>query len=654
MGPKGAKRDGRRCFCSCNSVSSQSRTAPEHHKILAMTPQLFQLLEAAVLHLQNNRPAAAETLLNQYLTLDNKNPDVYRFLSVAYAFQNKNSQALEHINHSLKLNPSNGIALSNKGNILRALGRHQEAIESYLLASKYLPNYAEVYNNIGNLYQELKFAKESLPYYDRALEIEPNYVDALVNKGNALLKLRSHEESFQYHYKAFTLSPNEKFLKSILLHTKMLLCDWEGLDELYQTTLNDLRAGKKVAEPFGFQGICDSEPDLLLCAQTFAHDHFPERPHLKLGPRSPSQKIRIAYLCGEFRDQATSILMTGVYESHNKEKFEIYALDNGWDDQSPIRKRIESAFFKIININEMTDLAIATLIKELNIDILINLNGYFGDGRQGVFAYKPAPSQINYLGFPGTLGVSYVDYLIADEVVVPPSRQQFYSEKILYLPNSYQANDIKRVISDKCFTRERCGLPETDFVYCCFNNSYKITPNTFDAWMSILHQVPGSVLWLLEDSVVASTNLRKEAAKRGIDVERIIFAKRLPLSEHLARHRLADLFLDTLPYNAHTTASDALWAGLPVLTQIGNTFPGRVAASLLKAVGLPELITNSEKEYEELAVELAKNPAKLQNLKNRLAENRLTAPLFDTVRFTKDLEDLYQSIHKSNLADSKI
>jgi len=299
----------------------------------------------------------------------------------------------------------------------------------------------------------------------------------------------------------------------------------------------------------------------------------------------------------------------------------------------------------------MSDLEAASLVKAKGIDILVNLNGYFGDARQDVFAYRPSPIQVNYLGFPGTIGADYIDYLIADRTVIPDASRQHYVEKIAWLPDCYQVNDRKKVIADKVFTREELGLPRTGFVFCCFNNNYKITPGTYDAWMRMLERVDASVLWLLESNPEAARNLRRECAARGVRPERLVFAPHMPLAEHLARHRAADLFIDTLPYNAHTTASDALWAGLPLITCIGRTFPGRVAASLLKAIDMPELITTTQEEYEALAVELATHPRRLELIRHKLSRNRLTTPLFDTPLFTRHIEDAFAQMVERYRAD---
>ena len=334
----------------------------------------------------------------------------------------------------------------------------------------------------------------------------------------------------------------------------------------------------------------------------------------------------------------------GLFETHDKQRFELYAFDNGWDDGSATRQRIARAFDEIIPIAGVADEAAAALIRQHEIDILVNLNGYFGQARTDVFGLRPAPVQVNYLGFPGTLGAAYMDYIVADRTVIPPDEQAFYMEKVVYLPDTYQANDSSRNISPLTPTRSAAGLPENAFVFCCFNNNYKITPSLFDVWMRLLQRVPTSVLWLFADNPAAASNLRAAAAQSGVAPERLVFARHVALGDHLARHRLADLFLDTLPYNAHTTASDALWAGLPLITCRGTTFPGRVAASLLEAIGLPEMITLSLEEYAALATRLATTPVLLAAVREKLATNRDTHPLFDTGRFCRHLEAAYTTM----------
>ena len=597
--------------------------------------------------LQANDLTGAESLLQELLVSFPSNPDALHLIGVVYGLQGRPNEALDSFQKCLAVAPQNAMLRFNLAKALSVLQRDREAVEHHHQAAILDPTNPEIWVNYGRSLDNLRQREEALVCYEKATELNPNLMEAWFNRGKICGELKRYEEALHSYVRAYQLKPTEPFLLGIILHYKMLICDWLDLDGLYQKVQRDLREGQKVVEPFGFQGISDSESDLLLAAKIFAQERYQaakEADPLPLGPSG--EKIRVAYLCGEFRDQATSVLMTGVYESHDPEKFEIFALDNGWNDGGVLRARMEKVFKEIIDITNTPDLSVAQLIKELKIDILVNLNGYFGEARSNVFAQHAAPIQVNFLGFPGTLGAPYMDYLIADETVIPNQSREFYVEKIAYMPNSYQANDSKRIIAERAFSRAELGLPEHGFVFCCFNNNYKITPQTFDSWMKILKAVDASVLWLIEDNIFAVNNLKSEAKKRGISPDRIIFASRLPLPEHLARHRNADLFLDTLPYNAHTTASDALWAGLPVLTCMGKTFPGRVASSLLKALELPELITYSIEDYEDLAIELANNPDSLKAIKQKLLNNRRYKPLFNTQLFTQDLEALYKKMYE--------
>jgi predicted O-linked N-acetylglucosamine transferase (SPINDLY family) len=368
--------------------------------------------------------------------------------------------------------------------------------------------------------------------------------------------------------------------------------------------------------------------------------------------RSKKTKIRIGYYSADYRNHPVTHLMAGIFELHDKSRFELTAFSFGPDSNDGMRQRVSAAFDRFIDAREMSDSAVARLSRELEIDIAIDLAGFTQNSRTGILAERCAPVQVNYLGYPGTMGAPYVDYIIADKRVVPEASQAFYSEKIAYLPDSYlptshQADDVNWQDSGSVYTRAAFGLPDSGFVFCCFNNNYKITPTIFDCWMRLLERVEGSVLWLFEDNPVAAGNLRREAERRGMDKQRLAFAKRVPrLSEHLARYRFADLFLDTLPYNAHTTASDALWAGLPVLTCMGQSFASRVAGGLLKAIELPELVTHTQEEYENRAIELATNPGKLAAIKQKLQANRLTTPLFDSKAFTHNLEAVYTAMYE--------
>ena len=529
--------------------------------------------------------------------------------------------------------------------------RFDEAIAHYDQALSLNPDYHEAWLNKGSSLHGLWQFDEAIANYDKALSLKPDYHEAWSNKASALNLLKKDAESAKCFQKALEFNVADSYLLGQAHHQMMIGCDWFDYEKNINEIFHLANEGRKGADPFGFQGIASSEELLKKCAEIYSIDKFPALGNLSKVSQYKHHKIRIGYLCGEFRSQATSILMTRVWELHNESKFEIFAFDNGWDDGSDYRQRITGAFSKIFDISKLSDLDAAKLIQHNEIDILVNLNGFFGLARQGIFSYKPAPVQVNYLGFPGTVGIKYMDYIIADKVVIPEESKIHYVEKLAYLPNSYQANDDMRKISDRKFSKAELGRPEDAFDFACFNNNYKITPTTFDSWMRILSLVQGSVLWLLADNPTAKDNLIKEAFARGIDSSRLIFAERLPISEHLARHDLADLFLDTLPYNAHTTASDALWAGLPVLTLMGHTFPGRVSSSLLSAMDLSELVTHTQEEYEALAIELAMNPPKLEDIKAKLAKNRLTAPLFDTPLFTENLEAAYIKMYERYQAD---
>ena len=579
----------------------------------------------------------------------------------ADAYNNRGNafEELEHLDDALasfdkaiKYKSDHAVAFYNRGNVLSKLKRFDEALISYSKAVDFKRDYASAYNNLANILKKFNRFEEAIEIYGSAIECNSDYVEAFHNLGLVLQETKKYEIALINFKKVLNLKPDYPFIKGEINHCMMQINDWQSYYETLEDINRDVLDGKLSATPFGYQAICNEPRLMIKAAEIFSTFKYPKKkPAIRDLKIINNKKIKIAYVCGEFRDHATSILMVNLWEMHNKDKFEVFGLDNGWDDKSPIRKRIKDVFNQLIDITAMSDLKVAQLIYDENIDILVNLNVFFGNERNSVFSYKAAPIQVNYLGFPGTMGVDYMDYLIADKTVIPENLQEFYTEKIVYLPNCYQVNDRKREIADKAFTKEELGLPNVGFVFCCFNNNYKITPPTFDGWVRILKAVEGSVLWLLEDNPSARTNLQIEAKARGLDPNRLVFAKRLNLPEHLARHKVADLFLDTLPSNAHTTASDALWAGLPVLTCMGHSFASRVAASLLKAMQLPELITASQDEYETTAIELATYPEKLHAIKEKIERNRLTTALFDTPRFTKHIESAFTQMYERYQAD---
>jgi len=573
--------------------------------------------------------------------------DAYNNRGAALQELGRTEEALASFEQAVRLRPDNVQAHSNRGAALRELKRFEEALASFEQAIRLAPGHADAYFNRGNTLLDMKQLDAALASYEMVIRLDPEYPEAYYQRGLALQGSRQYVKAAQSFERLLELAPGHNLAKGALLHAKMMCCDWAGLAELHESIRRGLSARRLSADPFVCQAISESEEDLRSCAEIYVAEKFPAAPALPAGKAPRHDRVRIGYLSGEFREHAISILMAGVWERHDKSRFETFAFDCGGGDGSPRRARIEAAFDEIIDIRRISDLDAAALIKAKEIDILVNLSGYTGDGRPGVFAHRPSPVQVNYLGFPGTMGAEYFDYLIADETAIPRASRGCYSEKIACMPNSFMANDRTRPIAEKRFSRAELGLPESGFVFCCFNRLYKITPGTFEGWMRILGRVDESVLWLLEDNPEAARNLRREVEARGISASRLVFAGKVPLiEEHLARQRAADLFIDTLPYNAHTTASDALWAGLPLLTCAGRTFPGRVAASLLKAIHLPELIARTQGEYEALVIELATNPERLAQIREKLENNRLTAPLFDTELFARHLEDLYSQMYE--------
>jgi len=555
-------------------------------------------------------------------------------------------EAIAHYDRALTLKPNYAEGWSNKGNTLNRLKRYDEAIAHYDRALTLKPNYAEGWSNKGNTLNELKRYDEAIMCLDKALSLNPDYAEAWSNKGVTLHELKRFDEALVHYDKALSLKPDIDWVPGDLLHAKMKICSWSGFAESLEDIFKKVVVNEKVIIPFSLLAFNDDTFLHKKSSEIYIQDKYPFNPILGSIPKRPkNEKIRIGYFSADFKSHPVAFLIAELFEIHDRNQFEIYAfsLVKAADE---MRDRLHLAFDHYIEAQEMSDIEIAQFSRNLNIDIAVDLTGITASSRTGIFSYRAAPVQVNYLGYPGTLGADYMDYIIADKTLISPELQYCYSEKVIYLPNSYQVNDRKRVISDRKFTRQELGLPDHGFVFCCFNNNFKILPATFDRWMRILKAVEGSVLWLFQDNAWAVENLKKEAEKQGIPADRLVFAERMPLSDHLARHRQADLFLDTFPYNAHTTSSDALWVGLPVLTLMGQSFASRVAASLLNSIDLPELITNTQEEYEGLAIELAMNPKKLAEIKLKLANNRLTTPLFDTPLFTKNLEAAYIKMYE--------
>ncbi len=562
-------------------------------------------------------------------------------------------EALAAFDEAIALKPDLASAWNGRGNVLYDLKRHQDASLAYDRAIALQPDLVEAWLGCGNVFISTKRHHDAITAYDRAIELKPDLAEAWASRGAVFYDLKCHDEAIVAFDKALALDPDFAALEGLRLFSKMNLCDWKDFAAECEHLVSSIEDGKQNTDPFSFGAISSSPQDQLKCAQLWVANKYSrsDKP-LWQGERYNHDRIRVAYLSADFCEHPVSYLMAGVLEQHDRNRIETIAISFGPDTPNDMLTRLKGAFDRFIDVKTQTDADIAKLLRDLELDIAVDLMGYTAHSRTGIFAYRPAPIQVNYLGYPGTMGANFIDYLIADPILIPESRHKNYLEKIVHLPNSYMPNDdSKRVIAEKTFDRAECGLPRTGFVFCCFNNAYKINPDIFDSWAGILKAVEGSVLWLSVSNEIAMANLSNEMSARGVNPERIIFAPRLESSaEHLARHRLADLFLDTSPYNAHTTASDALWAGLPVITRIGETFAGRVAASLLTAIGLPEMVTQTQDEYEKLTIELVKNPSKLALVRNKLSKNRLSSPLFNTQVFTRHLERAYEAMHQRQMS----
>ena len=612
------------------------RTQPRHFEALQLT---------ATIAAQRRQSLLAIELFDQVLRLDPKHASSLNNRACALRELNRHAEALAGFNAAIESKPDYAEAFNGQGDTLRDLCRFEDALVSYQHALRIRPNYAEALNSYGGALCFLNRQAEAIKSFDQALVLKPDYVGAYVNRGNALRWLNYHQAAIDSYARALAISPDYAYLYGAWLHTRMMACDWRDVAQEFSKLAALIEDGKRASVPFPVLAILDKLPLLRKVAEIWVEDRNSASSAPPNLAKFAHDKIRIGYFSADFYDHATANLMAELFERHEKSQFELNAFSFGPNNSGQMRSRLIKAFDHFVDVRSQSDAEVAALARKMEIDIAVDLKGFTQDSREGIFANRAAPIQVNYLGYPGTMSASYMDYLVADRILIPKKSQRHYAEKIVYLPDSYQVNDRQRPVSARNFSRTDLGLPKSGFVFCCFNNSFKITPATFGYWMEILKEVDGSVLWLLEANKEAVKNLRREATASNVDANRLIFAQRMPLDEHLVRQRSADLFLDTLPYNAHTTASDALWVGLPVLTCPGESFASRVAASLLSAIDLPELIVTSPKDYVELAIALATNPQRLAEIRKKLADNRLTTALFDTPLFAKHLEAAFREMH---------
>jgi protein O-GlcNAc transferase len=590
------------------------------------------------------RPDEALASYDQAIALEPKEADAFYNRGNALRELKRFDEAVASYDRAIELKPDDARVFNNRGSTLQELNRFDEAVASYDRAVALAPDYLEAFNNRGVALQALKRLDEALESYDQALLLKPEYSDGFINRTTALQELRRFREAAASYDRALALAPDYRYGLSGLADCVMSLCDWKRQSQLASEVRRHVIEHKSCIHPFLLLGYSDDASLQLTCARNYIQDRdFGSPKPLSGGAIWLNDRIKIAYLSSNFRSHASAHLAE-LFERHDRSRFEVIGISFGLDDGSDVRARLVAAFDHFVDVRSMSDEAVAKLFRDRQIDIAVDLNGHTQDARPGILAHRPAPIQVNYNGFPGTTGADFIDYIIADATALPFDQQSNYSECIIHLPDCYWIHDTKRLPAGHTPTRMEVGLPPEGFVFCCFNNQWKITPPLFDTWMRLLKSVEGSVLWLLHDNKDAEANLRNEAMARGVDPARLVFSARLPLDEYLARHRLADLFLDTLPYNAHTTAADALWTGLPVLTCRGKTFAGRVAASMLNAGGLNELVTYSLEEYESLAVRLATDRALLPGIREKLEKGRLRSPLFDTDRYCRNIEAAYTTM----------
>jgi protein O-GlcNAc transferase len=579
-----------------------------------------------------NRGHAERTLLNEQARtlLRMRRPD----------------EALRVLDDALRRAPGFVEAMINRGSALRELQRPGEAMASYTQAWALAPERPDLHTNVANLLLQLGRANDALDACDRALQLQPDLTEALNIRAQALGSLDRLREAAETSARLLHVAPDFDYAAGKLFQAKAAACDWSEHRELTARILDGVMAGKRASTPLSFLAVSDSGEAQLRCARTYVADQYPAA--APLAPRVPYRhgRVRLAYLSSDFYNHPVAYLLAGVLEQHDKQCFETHALSLDREHRGvPMQRRIQNAVEHFHEVSEFSDLQIARYIREREIDILVDLNGHTRHGRLGILAHRPAPLQVGFLGFTGTTGAGFIDYVIGDSIALPQTLDRDFSEQVVRLPHSFLPNDDHQPIAVYAPSRREAGLPDEGFVFCGFNNPYKLGPMIFDVWIRLLREVPGSVLWLKDGEATLRDNLRREAASRSVSPQRLVFAPRIPaMDEHLARYRLADLFLDTLPYGAHATARDALWAGLPVLTCTGNAFAGRVAASLLQQLGLEELVTATLDEYFERALALATSAAALNALRAKLAAGRQSRPLFSTSAYRTNLEAAYATM----------
>lgn len=588
------------------------------------------------------RHAEAEASLREALRLEPRSPDALSGLATVLQGTGRLADAEQLLRAAIGANPQSAEIHNNLGQLLRKQHCLDEAETEFREAIRLRPDMWEVHNNLGLTLKDSGRLDEADAAFRHALQLNPGAPDPYNNLALVLKKSGRLLEARDCLQHLLKMAPDYRYALGLLADVRASLCDWSDYAESVDALTSQVNQGKSCVEPFMFLKVSDDPAAQRQCAERFVKDWHQISPALDLViPVYSHERIRIAYLSGDFSEHPVAHLIEDLFAQHDRSQFELVAMSCGPDPHNPVGTRLSQYFDRFLDVSKESDEAVARQMRDMEIDIAVDLSGFTTHGRTRVLAHRPAPVQVNYLGFAGTLAAPYIDYLIADRVIIPEPVQADYTERVVYLPDTFLATSHWQ-IADHAPSREDLNLPEDGFVFCCFNNCNKIQPRQFDVWMRLLHGTAGSVLWLAPRNVQAEANLRSEAAARGIDPDRLIFAPRAPWADHFARTAKADLFLDTQPFNAITTSADALWAGLPVLTCRGHSYAARACASLLQAIGLPELVTDSMDEYEALALDLAAHPERLAAIREKLERNRTKYPLFDTDRFRRNIEAAYR------------
>lgn len=626
-----------------HQAGQTAKAIPLYERVLLSKPRSFDALHMlGVCWLQQGKLDKALPLLEAALRVNPGSAEAHNHLGLVRQNANQPVEAIQSFQRALQIDSLHVDSLLNLGVLLLDLNMPQGALQCLELAAALRPDHGEALHQYGNALLACGKASDALGAFDKTLQVQPDHAQCWFHRGQLLHDAGQLAEAASSHQRAVELDPQLPFGLGGLLGVRTQMCDWQDLAQWLAALRAQVEAGNPAAHALTALALLD---DPALHRKVAGHAAPANvAAQLPATARQPGQRLRIGYYSADFHNHATAWLMAETFERHDRSRVELFAFSFGPQTNDAMQQRLRAAFDHFIDVRDLPDADIAMQSRQLGIDIAVDLKGYTQSARPGIFAARSAPVQVNYLGYPGTMGTPCIDYLVADAVVVPPDLVGHYSEKLAWLPGCYQPNDSRRRASDRQFTRRELGLPESGFVFCCFNNSFKILPEVFTRWMDLLRQVPGSVLWLLADNTLAAANQQAEAARQGIDPQRLVFAQRMALPDHLARHTHADLVLDTSPYGAHTTASDALWMGVPVLTCPGRSFASRVAASLLTQIQLPQLIAADASAYDATALRLAREPAELAALREHLLQARGSSSLWDGGRTAAELEAAYEAM----------